>query len=65
MRMVQFIFAESGLKPRLFNNLFSCSNHLSMNSMKFKLLINTEIAKINRNFRFKIPKQVIYPAHEC
>ena len=38
--------------------LFSCSTQLSM---KFKLLINTENAKINGNFRLKSPKPVIYP----
>ena len=42
--------------------LFSCSTQLSM---KFKLLINTEIDKINGNFRFKSTKQVIYPANKC
>ena len=41
---------------------FSCSTQLSM---KFKLLINTEIAKINGNIRFKSPKPVIYPANKC
>ena len=30
--------------------------------MKFKLLINTEIAKVNAIFRFKL-KPVIYPAY--
>ena len=30
--------------------------------MKFKLLINTDVAKINGNFKFKSQKPVIYPA---
>ena len=38
----------------------SCSTLLSM---KFKLLLNTEIAKITGNFRIKSPKAVIYPAN--
>ena len=42
--------------------LFSCSTHLSI---KFKQLINDEIAQINRNFRFGSPKPVIYPADKC
>ena len=33
-------------------------------SMKFKLLINSEIAKIMGNFRFKSPKPDIYPANK-
>ena len=40
--------------------LFSYSTQLSM---KFKLLINTKIGKINGNFRFKSPKPVIYPVN--
>ena len=39
--------------------LFSCSTQLII---KFKLLINTEMTKINRNSRFK---PVIYPAYKC
>ena len=35
---------------------FSCSTLLSM---KFKLLINTEIAKVNGNFRFKLSQSFI------
>ena len=42
--------------------LFSCSTQLSMN---FKVLIHTETAKINGNFRFKSQKLVIYPADKC
>ena len=42
--------------------LFSCSTKLSL---KFKLLIDTEIANINSSFRFKSPKPVIYPAYKC
>ena len=41
---------------------FSCSTQLSV---IFKLLINTEIAQINRNFWFRSPKPVIYPANKC
>ena len=33
-------------------------------SVKFKLLMNTEIAKINGNFRYKSQKAVIYPANK-
>ena len=33
--------------------------------MKFKLLINTEIIKICRKFRFRLAKPVNYPAHKC
>ena len=40
--------------------LFSCSTLLSM---KLKLLINSKIAKINGNSRFKSPKPVIYPSN--
>ena len=39
--------------------LLSCSAQLSI---KFIQLINTEIAKINGNFRFKSLKPAIYPA---
>ena len=42
--------------------LFPCSTQLSM---KFKLLINTKMDKINGNFRFKSQKLVIYPADKC
>ena len=38
---------------------FSCSIQLSM---KFKLLINIEIFKINKIFRLKTTKPVIYSA---
>ena len=41
---------------------FSSSTQLSM---KFKPLINTDIAKINGNFRYKSLKTVIYPADRC
>ena len=41
---------------------FSSSAQLSM---KFQLLINVEIIKINEKFRFKTKKPVIYPAHKC
>ena len=41
--------------------LFSCSTQLSM---KFYILINIKIAKVNGIFRFKSPKPVIYPAHK-
>ena len=35
-------------------------------SMKFKLLINTEIAQINATLKFKSLKSImIYPAHKC
>ena len=42
--------------------LFSCSAELRF---KFKVLISTEIAKINLNFRFRSAKPVIYPADKC
>ena len=42
--------------------LFSCSAQLSM---KFKLLVNIEIAKINGKFKFKSQKPVIFPADKC
>ena len=42
--------------------LFSCSTQLSM---KFKMLINIEIAKINGNFMFRSQKPAIYPANKC
>ena len=42
--------------------LFSCSTQLSM---KFKLLINFEIAKINEIFKLKSQKLVIYHANKC
>ena len=42
--------------------LFSCSTQLSM---KFKMLINIEIAKINGIFRFNSLEQAIYPANKC
>ena len=42
--------------------LFSSSAQLSM---KFQLLINVEIVKINEKFRFKTQKLIIYPAHKC
>ena len=41
--------------------LFSCSTQLSM---KFKMLINIEIAKIYGIFRFNSLKPVIYPANK-
>ena len=47
--------------PR-FINLFPCSTQLSM---KFKFLVNTEIAQINGNFLFRPSKPVIYPAVKC
>ena len=42
--------------------LFSCSIQLSM---KFKIVINIKMAKINGIFRFKPSKPVIYPANKC
>ena len=42
--------------------LFSSSAQLSM---KFQLRINTEIAQVNENFRFRYTKPVIYPAYKC
>ena len=42
--------------------LFSSSAQLSM---KFQLLINAEIIKINGKVRFKPQKLVIYPADNC
>ena len=40
----------------------SCSNQLSI---KFKLLINIEIVKINVIFMFESLEPVIYPANKC
>ena len=34
-------------------------------SMKFKMLINIEIAKIHGIFRFNLLKPAIYPANKC
>ena len=42
--------------------LFSSSAQLSM---KFRLLINTEIVKISGKFRFKTKNLVNHPAHKC
>ena len=42
--------------------LFSCSTQLSM---KFKMLLNIEIAKINGIFRFNLLEPAIYPAYKC
>ena len=42
--------------------LLSCSTQLSM---KFKMLINIEIAKIYGIFMFNSLKPAIYPAHKC
>ena len=42
--------------------LFSCSTQLSM---KFKMLMNIEIAKIYGIFRFNSLKPAIYPANKC
>ena len=47
------VFSQSG--PKVIK-LFSCSTQLSM---KFKMLINIEIAKINGNFRFRSQKPAI------
>ena len=46
---------------KYFIKLFSCSSQLSI---KFELLINTEIALIDGNFRFR-STPVIYPADKC
>ena len=42
--------------------LFSCSTQLSM---KFKMLINIEIAKIDGIFRFNSLEPAIYPVNKC
>ena len=42
--------------------LFPCSTQLSM---KFKMLINIEIAKIKGIFRYEPLKPAIYPANKC
>ena len=42
--------------------LFSCSAQLSM---KFKMLINIEIAGVDGTFGFESPKPVICPANKC
>ena len=42
--------------------LFSCSTQLSM---KFKMLINIEITKIDGIFRFNSLEPAIYPAYKC
>ena len=42
------------------NKWFSCSTELSMNFN----LINNEVPRICDNFRFKLPKPVIYPAYK-
>ena len=55
------ISTELGPGPEVIK-LFSCSPQLSM---KFKQLINIEIAKITGIVKFKFPKQVIYLASKC
>ena len=42
--------------------LFSCSTQLSI---KFKMLINIEIAKIYGIFRFNSLKLAVFPANKC
>ena len=42
--------------------LFSCSTQLSM---KFKMLIDIEIAKFYGIFRFNSLKLAVYPANKC
>ena len=48
--------SQSSLGPEVIK-LLSCSTQLSM---KFKLLLNTEIIKIGRKFGFRLVKSVIY-----
>ena len=65
LSMINFMLSQVSMKKVLYSQrtgprvikLFSC---IFLQSMKFKLLINTEIAKINGDFRFKSPKPVIY-----
>ena len=45
-----------------FIKLLSCSTQLSM---KFKMLINIEMAKIDGIFSFNSLKPAIYPDHKC
>ena len=56
-------FSNSGdsLRGRGYK-FFSCSTQLSM---KFKMLINIEIAKIDGIFRFNLLETAIYPANKC
>ena len=53
--------AKTRSRPEVIK-LFSCSTQLSM---KFKMLIDIEIAKIYRIFRFNSLKPAIYPANKC
>ena len=59
---MSFELNNSGFRPGPeVIKLFSSSTQLSM---KFQLLINAEIVKINGKLRFKPQKLVIYPAHK-
>ena len=57
----------SHFSHRVTNKDRGCNKIFMLNSAEheIKLLINTEIAKINGNFRFKSQKSVIYPANKC
>ena len=54
----QFEFTNPGAEVM---KLFSCSTQLSM---KFKMLINIEIAKIDGIFKFNSLEPAIYPANK-
>ena len=56
----QLVFGVSNQAPRL-KKLPFISTQLSM---KVKLLINTEIAEIEVNFRSRSPKSIIYSAND-
>ena len=56
-----FVLLNAKTGPEIIKH-FSISAQLSI---KLSVLINTEIVKINGNFKFKLQKPVIYPANKC
>ena len=61
MQNPNFSYLRSGPGAEVIK-VFSCSTQLSM---KFKMLINIEIAKIDGIFRFNLLEPAIYPADKC
>ena len=60
-RYVSDIGWSKGIRMAKVIKLFSCSTQLSM---KFKMLINIEMAKIHGIFRFNSLKPAIFPANK-
>ena len=58
---INSFLSQSSSGPEV-TKLFSWSTQLSL---KFRMLIITEIAEIKLNFRFRSQCHVIYPAHKC